>query len=171
MIKPFKNQWPHCRDPSLRDTWHASYSDTWHALSSGSSSSGPSHKAHMARFSGLPQGRSNDTYKHIIRTTYTIHPDDQGLPQGRSNGTYKHIIRTIYTMHPDDQHRPSGYNGPDHWLKYSESYTLSRQPAMAHVPSPAEWKDGLRWQQVTSHDHSTWSLPTISDSRITYHGF
>ena len=95
-------------------------------LSSGSSSSGPSHKAHMARFSRLPQGRSN--------------------------GTYKHIIRTIYTMHPDDQHRPSGYNGPDHWLKYSESYTLSRQPAMAHVPLPAEWNDGLRWQQVTSHD-------------------
>ena len=42
---------------------------------------------------------------------------------------------------------------------------------MAHVPSPAEWKDELRWQQVTSHDHSTWSLPTISDSSVTYHGF
>ena len=33
---------------------------------------------------------------------------------------------------------------------------------MAHVPSSAEWKDGSRWQQVTSHDHSTYSLPTIS---------
>ncbi|RVW27979.1 hypothetical protein CK203_094122 [Vitis vinifera] len=75
-------------DPSLQATWHASYSDMWHALSSGSPSSGSSHKAHMARFSGLPQGRSNDTYKHIIRTAYTIHPDDQ--------------------------HIPSGYNGPDH---------------------------------------------------------
>ena len=42
---------------------------------------------------------------------------------------------------------------------------------MTHVPSPAEWKDRLRWQQVTSHDHSTWSLPTISDSSITYHCF
>ena len=73
---------------SCRDTWHASYSDTWHTLSSGSSSSGPSHKTHMARFSGLPQGRSSDTYKHIIRTAYTIHPDDR--------------------------HIPSGYNGPDH---------------------------------------------------------
>ena len=61
----------YCRDPSLRATWRASYSDTWHALSSGSSSSGPSHKAHMARFSGLPQERSNDAYKHIIRTAYT----------------------------------------------------------------------------------------------------
>ena len=83
-------------------------------LSSGSSSSGPSHKAHMARFFGLLQGRSNDTYKHIIRTTYTIHLDDQGLPQGIPNGTYKHIIQTIYTMHPDDQHRSFEYNGPDH---------------------------------------------------------
>ena len=64
----------------------------------------------MARFSGLPQGRSNDTYKHIIRTTYTIHPDDQG----RSNDTYKHIIRMDYTIHPDDQHMPSGGNAPDH---------------------------------------------------------
>ena len=33
---------------------------------------------------------------------------------------------------------------------------------MAHVPSSAEWKDGSKWQLVTSHDHSTYSLPTIS---------
>ena len=74
--------------PPSKNTWHASYNDTWHALSSESPSFGSSYKAHMARFSGLPQGRSNDTYKHIIRTAYTIHPDDQ--------------------------HMPSGYNGPDH---------------------------------------------------------
>ena len=66
-----------CRTPPSENTWHASYSDTWHALSSESPSSGSSYKAHMAGFSGLSQGRSNDTYKHIIRTDYIIHPDDQ----------------------------------------------------------------------------------------------
>ena len=40
---------------------------------------------------------------------------------------------------------------------------------MAHVPPPAEWRDKMKWQQVTSHDHFTWSPTTISDSRITYH--
>ena len=74
--------------PSSENTWHASHNDTWHALSSESPSFGSSYKAHMARFSGLPQGRSNDIYKRIIRTAYTIHPDDQ--------------------------HMPSGYNGPDY---------------------------------------------------------
>ena len=42
---------------------------------------------------------------------------------------------------------------------------------MTHVPPLAGWEDKRKWQQVTSYNHSTWSLPTISDSRITYHGF
>ena len=42
---PSENTW----HASYSDTWHASYSDTWHALSSGSSSSGSSYKAHIIR--------------------------------------------------------------------------------------------------------------------------
>ena len=40
---------------------------------------------------------------------------------------------------------------------------------MTRVPPPAEWRDKVKWQQVTSHDHFTWSPTTISDNRITYH--
>ena len=61
-------------------------------------------------------------------------------------------------MHPDDQHRPSRYVCPDHWLKKSRFCTLLQQPAMAHVPPSVEWKDKMKWQQVTSHDHLPWSL-------------
>ncbi|RVW30201.1 hypothetical protein CK203_108981 [Vitis vinifera] len=122
----------HIWTPPSENTWHASYSDTWHALSSESPSADLPIKHTRHAFSGLPQGRSNDTYKHIIRTTYTIHSDDQGRSndtykhiirttytihpddQGRSNDTYKHIIRMDYTIHPDDQHMPSGGNAPDH---------------------------------------------------------
>ena len=46
--------------------------------------------------------------------------------------------------------------------KVSKSYTLSQQPAMVHVPPPAEWKDK---NEVTA-SHFLRSLPTI-----TYHDF
>ncbi|RVX17424.1 hypothetical protein CK203_003688 [Vitis vinifera] len=90
--------------PPSENTWHASYNDTWHALSSESPSSGSPYKAHMAHFSGLPQGRPNDTYKHIIRTAYTIHPDDQEDQTtliNVSSGWLTQYIRIINICHPD----------------------------------------------------------------------
>ena len=84
----------HCRDPSLRDTWHASYSDTWHALSFGSS-----YKAHMTRFS------HPDCLKEE-QTTLTKHRHPDGFHK---------CVRS--TIHPDNQHGLSGYDCPDHWLK------------------------------------------------------
>ena len=92
------------------------------------------------------------------------HPDTHdaplisGLPQGSSNDTYKH-------------RRPDGFYNTSEWPTYvtriwlsrsltevSKSYTLSQQPAMTHVPPPAELKDKVKWQQVTSHDHLPRSL-------------
>ena len=88
-----------CRDPSLRDTWHASYSDTWHALSSGSPSSGSFYKAHMTRFS------HPDCLKEE-QTTLTKHRHPDGF--------HKCVCSTI---HLDNQHGLSRYDCPDHWLK------------------------------------------------------
>ena len=72
----------HCRDPSLRDTWHASYSDTWHALSSRSFSSGPSHKAQWHAFP--------DYLKEDQTTLISI-----------SSGRFTQCIRMINIGRPD----------------------------------------------------------------------
>ena len=66
--------------------------DTWHVFSSGSPPSGfPQETPGALLLSGLPQGEAHDTYKHNIRTTATLHPDD------------RHIL--------------SGYVCLNHWLK------------------------------------------------------
>ena len=89
---PSENTW----QASGRDTWHVSYSDTWHALSSGSPSSGPSYKAHMAHL----------VYPDCLKeeqATLTKH--------GHPDGFHKYVRSTI---HPDNQHGLSGYDCPDH---------------------------------------------------------
>ena len=134
-------RWEDCRDPS---SWeHVPHISWWH----------------MARI--------------IIRITpIRIHMTCFSYPDCLKEGQTTLInisIRTAFTIHPNDQHRSSGYDCPGHWLKKSKSYTLSQRPTMAHVPPPAEWRDKMKWQQVPSHDHFTWSPTSISNSRITYY--
>ena len=137
----------HCRDPSLWETRGTHLTVTRGTCYQPDHHHPDSLKIYMMRFS-YPDSVKED------QTTLV------NIASGR-----------IYNMHPDNQHMSSGYKWPDHWLKKSESYTLSQQTAMAHILSPSEWEDKMKWQQVTSHDHSTRSRPTISDSRITYYGF
>ena len=61
-----------------------------------------------------------------------------GLPQGEAHDTYKYNIRTIFTTHPDNRHTLIQVCLSGSLIEVSKTYTLSQQPAMAHVPSPAE---------------------------------
>ena len=135
------NKCDRCRDPS---SWeHVSHTSWWHVacIIIRITLIRISLRIHVARFS----------YPDYLKEGHTtlVNITSGRLPQ----------------MHPDDQHRPSGYD----WLltEISKSYTLSQQPAMAHVPPPAEWKDKMKWQQVTSHDHLPRSLTAASPTTIS----
>ena len=91
-----------------------------------------------------------------------------GLLQGKAHDTRKHYIRTTAISHLDNRHILSGYALSKSLTEVSRSCTSFQQPATAHVPPPAEWKD--RNEVTTSHFPrylTAATPPTISVSHPT----
>ena len=76
-------------------------------------------------------------------------------------------IRTASTIHPDDQHGPPGYDCPDHWLKYSKSYTLSQQAY--HGPRSATCRVKGQVEVTTSHFPQSFHMITYHDLWQPHH--
>ena len=99
-------------------------------------------------------------------TTFTSYPD-----------RLKEVQTTLVSIeHPNGFHKYIRMTSISHPSIIVRIIDWSKQ--VLHVittachgprPPPAKWRDKRKWQQVTSHDHFTWSPTTISDSRITYH--
>ena len=126
--------------PSPDNTWHTPPDDAWHTFSSRSTSSGFSPRVHVARLS-YPDPLKK---RHTTLTNIT----SERLPQRTRIPTYTIRICLSGSL-----------------TEVSKSYTLSQQPAMAHVPPPTGWKDK---NEVTA-SHFLRSLPTIFDNRSNYH--
>ena len=114
---------------------------------------------------------------HVARVTIRItpHSDTQDAPHIRTaSRKFKRHLQTQTSGRIAQYIRMTNIGYPDmivriiDWSKAGLT-RYQQQPAMAHISPSAEWEDKMKWQQVTSHDHFTWSPTTISDSCITYY--
>ena len=110
----------------------------------------------MAHFSGLPQRRPNDTYRHIIRRTYTIHPDDQEDQTTLINVSSEWLtqyIRMINICHPDTMARIID------WSKR----VLHAITTTNHGPRPITCRVKGRVEVTTSHFPRSFYMITSHD--------